>query len=40
MDLSVLIPEIAAKLEFRGKVLKGMGEEFLRKEARLKNCGR
>lgn len=36
MDLSVLIPEIAAKLEFRGKVLKGMGEEFGRKEARLK----
>lgn len=36
MDLSVLVPEITAKLEFRGKRLKGIGEEFGRKEARLK----
>jgi predicted nucleotidyltransferase component of viral defense system len=36
MDLSVLVTEITAKLEFRGKGLKGIGEEFGRKEARLK----
>lgn len=36
MDMSVLVPEITAKLEFRGKALKGIGEEFRRKEARLK----
>jgi predicted nucleotidyltransferase component of viral defense system len=36
MDLSLLVPEITGKLEFRGKGLKGIGEEFGRKEARLK----
>lgn len=36
MDLSVLVPEITDKLEFRGKGLKDLGEEFGRKEARLK----
>jgi predicted nucleotidyltransferase component of viral defense system len=36
MDLSLLVPEITRKLEFRGKALKGTGEEFGRKEARLK----
>jgi predicted nucleotidyltransferase component of viral defense system len=36
MDLSALIPEITAKLEFRGRGLEGMGEEFGKKEARLK----
>ena len=36
MDLSLLVPEITGKLEFRGKGLKGTGEEFGRKEARLK----
>jgi uncharacterized protein len=36
MDLSALIPEITAKLAFRGRGLEGMGEEFGKKEARLK----
>ncbi|HHP7236390.1 MAG TPA: nucleotidyl transferase AbiEii/AbiGii toxin family protein [Desulfobacterales bacterium] len=36
MDLSTLIPEITAKLEFRGRGLEGMVEEFGKKEARLK----
>lgn len=36
MDLSTLIPEITAKLEFRGRGLDGMVEEFGNKEARLK----
>lgn len=36
MDLSALIPEITAKLEFRDRGLDGMGEEFGKKEARLK----
>ncbi|OGR00274.1 MAG: hypothetical protein A2505_09595 [Deltaproteobacteria bacterium RIFOXYD12_FULL_55_16] len=36
MNLSALIPEITAKLEFRGRGLEGMGEEFGKKEARLK----
>jgi hypothetical protein len=36
MDLSMLVPEITAKMEFRGRGLKGIGEEFGRKEARLK----
>jgi hypothetical protein len=36
MDLSALIPEITAKLEYRGRGLDGMGEEFGKKEARLK----
>lgn len=36
MDLSALIPEITAKIEFRGRGLDGMGEEFGKKEARLK----
>jgi predicted nucleotidyltransferase component of viral defense system len=36
IDLSLLVPEITGKLEFRGKGLKGIGEQFGRKEARLK----
>lgn len=36
MDLSLLVPEITGKLEFRGKELKGIGGEFGKKEARLK----
>jgi predicted nucleotidyltransferase component of viral defense system len=36
MELSMLVPEITAKLKFRGKGLKGLGEEFGRKEARLR----
>ena len=36
MDLSALIPEITAKLEFRGRGLDGMCEQFGKKEARLK----
>jgi len=36
MDLAALIPEITGKLEFRGRGLAGMGEEFGKKEARLK----
>ena len=36
VDLSTLIPEITAKLEFRGRGLDGMGEELGKKEARLK----
>ncbi|MEW6291026.1 MAG: nucleotidyl transferase AbiEii/AbiGii toxin family protein [Thermodesulfobacteriota bacterium] len=36
MDLSALIPEITAKLEYRGRGLDGMGEEFGKKEARFK----
>lgn len=36
MDLSALIPEITAKLEYRGRGLDGMGVEFGKKEARFK----
>ena len=36
MDPAVLIPEITDKLEFRGRGLEGMGEEFSNKKARLK----
>ena len=36
VDLSTLIPEITAKLEFRGRGLDGMVEELGKKEARLK----
>jgi len=36
IDLSALIPEITAKLEFRGRGSDGIGEEFGKKEARLK----
>lgn len=36
MVLSGLIPEITAKLEFRGRGLDGVGDEFGKKEARLK----
>lgn len=36
IDMSALIPEITAKLEFRGRELESMGEEFGNKEARLK----
>ncbi len=34
IDLSMLIPEIENKLEFRGRTLIGIGEEFVRKEGR------
>jgi len=34
IDLAMLIPEIENKLEFRGRTLKGIGEEFARKEMR------
>jgi predicted nucleotidyltransferase component of viral defense system len=34
IDLAILIPEIENKLEFRGRSLTGIGEEFARKEAR------
>ncbi len=34
IDLAILIPEIESKLEFRGRSLTGIGEEFARKEAR------
>jgi hypothetical protein len=40
MHLSALIPEIKAKLEFRGRGLNGIGEEFGKKEARLKKLWR
>ena len=36
MDLSALIPEISGKLEFRGRKLESVGEEFGKKQARLK----
>ncbi len=36
MTISLLIPEITSKLEFRGRELVSMGEEFANKEARLK----
>ena len=36
VDVSALIPEIRGKLEFRGRELEGMGEEFSKKEVRLK----
>jgi predicted nucleotidyltransferase component of viral defense system len=36
VDVSALIPEIRGKPEFRGRELEGMGEEFSKKEVRLK----
>lgn len=36
MDLAGLISEMARKLEFRSRTLAGMGDEFVKKEARLK----
>lgn len=36
MDLTALIPGIESKLEFRGRALAGIGEEFAKKETRLK----
>ena len=36
MTISSLIPEITNKLEFRGRKLETMGEEFVNKKARLK----
>jgi len=36
MDVAALIPEITNKLEFRGRELEGIGEQFAKKEARLK----
>ena len=36
MDLSLLVPEITSKLEFRGRTIDGMGDAFMKKETRLK----
>ena len=36
MDLAAIIPEIVGKLEYRNRALGGIGNEFLKKEARLK----
>ena len=36
MDLACLLPEITSKLEFRERDMNGMGENYLRKETRLK----
>ncbi|MDL1981012.1 MAG: nucleotidyl transferase AbiEii/AbiGii toxin family protein [Deltaproteobacteria bacterium] len=36
MDLTALIPKVASKLEFRDRTLAEMGDEFLKKEARLR----
>lgn len=36
MDLSMLIPEIASKLEFRGRTIDGLSNEFMKKETRFK----
>ena len=36
MTISLIIPEITHKLEFRGRELVTMGEEFVNKKARLK----
>ena len=36
MDLSALIPEIKSKLEFCGRELEGVRQEFAKKEAHLK----
>lgn len=36
MDLSLLVPEITSKLEFRGRTIDGMGDVFIKKETRLK----
>ncbi|MDL1964857.1 MAG: nucleotidyl transferase AbiEii/AbiGii toxin family protein [Deltaproteobacteria bacterium] len=36
MDLTALIPKIASKLEFRDKALAKIGDEFVKKEARLR----
>ena len=36
MDVAYLIPEITSKLEFRERDMNGMGENFIKKEARLK----
>lgn len=35
-DLTALIPKVASKLEFRDKALAEMGDEFVKKEARLR----
>jgi hypothetical protein len=36
MDLSLLVPEITSKLEFRGRAIDGMADAFMKKETRLK----
>lgn len=36
MDLTALIPRVASKLEFRDRALAAMGDEFVKKEARLR----
>ena len=36
IDISTLIIEITDKLKFRGRKLDSIGEEFIKKEARLK----
>jgi len=36
VDLATLIPKVASKLEFRDRTLADMGDEFVKKEARLR----
>lgn len=36
MDLTALIPKVASKLEFRDRALAEIGDEFVKKEARLR----
>ena len=36
MDMTALIPKVASKLEFRDRALAEMGDEFVKKEARLR----
>jgi hypothetical protein len=36
MDLTALTPEVASKLEFRDRALAEMGDELIKKEARLR----
>jgi len=36
IDLTTLIPKVASKLEFRDRALAEMGDEFVKKEARLR----
>ncbi len=36
MELTALIPKVASKLEFRDRDLAEMGDEFIKKEVRLR----
>ena len=36
MDLTALIPEVVSKLEFRDRALAEMGDELIKKEARVR----